>query len=70
MQSDIHHSDDNGAREATESSQLATSVSAYNRLARRRNAGRSTGVLTDNNLRYKHMFRILATFALICAFLL
>src|SRR2546425_3933948 len=35
MQSDIHHSDDNGAREATESSQLATSLSAPNRLARR-----------------------------------
>ena len=35
MQSDIHHSDDNGAKEATESSQLATSLSAPNRLARR-----------------------------------
>ena len=35
MQSDIHHSDDNCAKEATESSQLMTSVSAPNRLARR-----------------------------------
>src|SRR5437588_3007349 len=35
MQSNIHHSDDNGAREATESSQLTTSFSAPNRLARR-----------------------------------
>ncbi len=35
MQSDIHHSNDNGAKEATESSQLATSFSAHNRLARR-----------------------------------
>jgi len=35
MQSDIHHSDDNDAKEATESSQLATSFSAPNRLARR-----------------------------------
>src|SRR6267143_3755570 len=35
MQSDIHHSDDNGAKEATESSQLVTSFSAPNRLARR-----------------------------------
>ena len=35
MQSDIHHSDSNGAKEATESSQLATSLSAPNRLARR-----------------------------------
>jgi Ferritin-like domain len=35
MQSDIHHSDDNDAEEATESSQLATSLSAPNRLARR-----------------------------------
>jgi hypothetical protein len=35
MQSDIHHSDDNDAKEATESSQLATSLSAPNRLARR-----------------------------------
>ena len=35
MQSDIHHSNDNGAKEATESSQLATSLSAPNRLARR-----------------------------------
>jgi hypothetical protein len=34
MQSDIHHSDDNGTK-ATESSQLATSFSAPNRLARR-----------------------------------
>src|SRR6266576_904418 len=35
MQSDIHHSDDNDAKQATESSQLATSLSAPNRLARR-----------------------------------
>src|SRR5438874_7900291 len=35
MQSGIHHSDDNNAKEATESSQLATSLSAPNRLARR-----------------------------------
>ena len=35
MRSDIHHSDDNDAKEATESSQLATSLSAPNRLARR-----------------------------------
>jgi len=35
MQSDIHHSDDNGAKETTESSQSATSLSAPNRLARR-----------------------------------
>src|SRR6266567_1777641 len=35
MQSDIHHSDDNDAKEATESSQLATSLSAPNHLARR-----------------------------------
>jgi hypothetical protein len=34
-QSDIHHSDDNDAKEATESSQLTTSLSAPNRLARR-----------------------------------
>src|SRR6266480_3289810 len=35
MQSDIDHSDDNGAKQATESSQLATAFSAPNRLARR-----------------------------------
>src|SRR5436853_1761385 len=35
MQSNIHHSDANGAREATESSQLTTSFSVPNRLARR-----------------------------------
>ena len=35
MQSDIHHSDNNDAEEATESSQLATSLLAPNRLARR-----------------------------------
>src|SRR5437867_10045521 len=35
MQSNIHHSDDNDAKEATESSQLATSLSAPNHLARR-----------------------------------
>src|SRR5580765_675351 len=35
MQSDIHYSDGNAAKEATESSQLATSLSAPNRLARR-----------------------------------
>src|SRR5205823_10415024 len=69
MQSDIHHSDDNGAREATESSQLATSFSTPNRLARRKYAGRSTGVLANNNPRYKQMFRIITNFALICSFL-
>src|SRR5260370_21419220 len=69
MQSDIHHSDDNGAKEATESSQLTTSFSTANRLARRRYAGRSTGVLTNNNPRHKQIFRIFATFALIRAFL-
>ena len=69
MQSDIHHSDSNGAKEATELSQLATSFSAPNRLARRRYAGRSTGLLANNNPRYKQIFRILATFALIRAFL-
>src|SRR6266480_5068674 len=69
MQSHIHHSDDNHTREATESSQLTTSFSAPNRLARRRYTDRSTGVLTNNNLRHKHMFRILATFASISAFL-
>src|SRR6266404_3876542 len=48
MQSDIHHSDDNGAKEATESSQLATSLSAPNRLARRsflRNLGLGAALL-------------------------
>jgi hypothetical protein len=48
MQSDIHHSDDNGAKEATESSQLATSFSAPNRLARRsflRNLGLGAALL-------------------------
>ncbi len=35
MQSDIHHSDDNDAKEATESSQSTTSLSVPNRLARR-----------------------------------
>jgi hypothetical protein len=48
MQSDIHHSDDNGAKETTESSQLATSVSAPNRLARRsflRNLGIGAALL-------------------------
>src|SRR6266571_2064880 len=69
MQSDIHHSDNDGTKEATESSQLTTSFSTPNRLARRRYAGRSTGVLANNNPRYKQMFRILATFALISAFL-
>src|SRR5260370_22484321 len=69
MQSDIHHFDDNGAKEGTESSQLTTSFSTPNRLARRRYAGRSTGVLTNNNTRYKQIFRILATFELSRAFL-
>jgi membrane-associated phospholipid phosphatase len=69
MQSDIHHSNDNDAKEATESSQLTTSFSTPSRLAWRRYAGWSTGVLTNNNPRYKQMFRILATFALIRAFL-
>jgi len=48
MQSDIHHSDDNGAKETTESSQLATSLSAPNRLARRsflRNLGLGAALL-------------------------
>ena len=48
MQSDIHHSDDNGAKEATESSQLATSFSAPSRLARRsflRNLGLGVALL-------------------------
>jgi ferritin-like protein len=35
MQSDTHHSDDNGAKEATESSQLTTPLSAPRHLARR-----------------------------------
>src|SRR5216684_5993315 len=35
MQSDIHHSDDNGAKEATASSQLAISLSTPKHLARR-----------------------------------
>ena len=65
MQSDIHYSDDNGAKEAAESSQLATTLASPNRLARRRDAGRSSGVLTKNNLRCKHIFRIFATFILI-----
>ena len=45
MQSDIHHSDDN---DATEASQLATSLSAPNRLARRsflRNLGLGAALL-------------------------
>jgi Ferritin-like domain len=48
MQSDIHHSDDNGARKATPSSQCATSLSAPNRLARRsflRNLGLGAALL-------------------------
>src|SRR5882762_126329 len=48
MQSDIHHSDDNGAKEATESSQLATSFSAPSRRARRsflRNLGLGAALL-------------------------
>jgi hypothetical protein len=48
MQSDIHHSNDNGAKETTESSQLATSLSAPNRLARRsflRNLGIGAALL-------------------------
>ena len=69
MQSDIHHSDNNGVKEATESSQLTTSFLTPNRLARRRYAGRSTGLLANNNPRYKQIFRIFATFALIRAFL-
>src|SRR6266853_1410774 len=69
MQSDIHHSDNNGVKEATESSQLTTSFLTPNRLTRRRYAGRSTGLLANNNPRYKQIFRIFATFALIRAFL-
>jgi hypothetical protein len=48
MQSDIHHSDDNGAKGTTESSQLTTSFSAPNRLARRsflRNLGIGAALL-------------------------
>jgi hypothetical protein len=48
MQSNSHHSDDNGAKEATESSQLATSLSAPNRLPRRsflRNLGLGAALL-------------------------
>src|SRR5438105_3256025 len=48
MQSDIHHSNNNGTKEATESSQLATSFSAPNRLARRsflRNLGLGAALL-------------------------
>jgi hypothetical protein len=48
MQSDNHHSEDNGAKEATASSQLATSLSAPNRLARRsflRNLGLGAALL-------------------------
>ena len=69
MQSDIHHSDDNGAKEAAESSQLATTLLSPNRLVRRRDAGRSSNVLTKNNLTSKHMLRIFATFILIVTFL-
>src|SRR6266436_2295470 len=69
MQSDIQHSGDNGTKEATESSQLTTSFSTPNRLAWRRYAGRSTGVLTNNNNEVTNMSRILATLALIGAFL-
>ncbi len=69
MQSNIHHPDDNDAKEAKESSQLATALLAPNRLVGRRDAGRSTGILTKKNLRYKHPFGILATFVLICTFL-
>jgi hypothetical protein len=48
MKSDTHHSDDNGANEAAELSQLATSLSAPNRLARRsflRNVGLGAALL-------------------------
>jgi len=48
MKSDTHHSDDNGATKATESSQLASSFSAPNRLARRsflRNLGLGAALL-------------------------
>src|SRR5713101_4528745 len=51
MQSGIHHSDDNNAKEATESSQLATSLSAPNRLARRsflRNLGLGAALLVPS----------------------
>src|ERR1700693_1176559 len=47
MQSDIHHSDDN-AKDATQASQLATKLSAPNRLARRsflRNLGLGAALL-------------------------
>ncbi len=48
MQSDIHHSDNNDAKETTESSQLATSFSGPSRLARRsflRNLGLGAALL-------------------------
>ena len=48
MQSDIHHSDNNDAKETTESSQLATSSSAPSRLVRRsflRNLGLGAALL-------------------------
>ena len=48
MHSDNHHSDDNGAKETKESSQLATSPAAPNRLARRsflRNLGLGAALL-------------------------
>jgi Ferritin-like domain len=48
MQSDIHHSDDNSNKEDTELSQLATSLSAPSRLARRsflRNIGIGAALL-------------------------
>src|ERR1700745_844153 len=48
MKSDTRHSDNNGSQEATESSQVATSLSATNRLARRsflRNLGLGAALL-------------------------
>src|SRR5438270_2740091 len=48
MQSDVHHSDDNGAKKGAELSQLTTSLSPPNRLARRsflRNLGVGAALL-------------------------
>src|SRR5260370_8433761 len=69
MQSDIHQLDDNGAKEAAKSSELATTLLSPNHSAKGRHGGRSPGIRTKNNLRYKHMFRTLATVVLICTFL-
>jgi len=63
MQSDIHHSDDNGAKEATASSQLATSLSAPNRLARRsflRNLGLGAALLVPGAALLRGSGKVLA----------